>query len=242
MLIKTQGIILHNVRLGDKKVISKIYTQHYGLQSYAVSFSTSAKSKIRPAHLQPLNQVELEVIAKEKNEINRVTEMRLLHPYADLHANFFKSCIAAFINEMLYKSLRESEENESLYDFISWSLRELDGKKNDFSSYHLYFLVELTQHLGFFPRNNFSNKNFLFNILDGRFEPHAPPHPNYFDREDSEAFARLLEHYGDYQHAGIITQAERARQLNLLINYFRLHLPGFPELKSLPVLQSTLQS
>ena len=104
MLLKTQGIILSNVKYGDKKVISKIYTLHYGLQTYAISYGTSQKSKIKPAHLQPLNQIDLEIFFKEKNEVNRITEIQIRHPYTELNRNIYKNCIAVFLNEILLKS------------------------------------------------------------------------------------------------------------------------------------------
>jgi DNA repair protein RecO (recombination protein O) len=242
MLEKTRGIILQNVKYGDKKIISKIYTLHRGLQSYAVNFSSSSKSKIRPAHLQPLNQVELEIFMKEKNEVHRITEIRISYPYSDLSTNIYKNCIAVFLNEMLCKTLKEAGGNESLFEFISWSLKELDKKESGFSSWHLYFLVELTQHLGFFPQNNFSATQCFFNIPDGRFDASPPPHSNYFDREDSASFSRLIAMYTQYDQSTTISYQERTRQLNLLIHYYRQHVPGFTDVKSLSVLQSTLQA
>ena len=38
-------------------------------------------------------------------------------------------------------------------------------------------------------------------------------------------------------HLFRLTRAERARILEILLLYYRLHLPAFPELRSLQVLQ-----
>ncbi|MBC7862195.1 MAG: DNA repair protein RecO [Bacteroidia bacterium] len=240
MLLKTQGIILNNVKYGDKKVISKIYTLHYGLQTYAINFGTTQKSKIKPAHLQPLNQVDLEIFFKEKNEVNRVTEIRILYPYTELNRNINKNCIAVFLNEVLLKSLRESGSNEILFDFVTFSFQQLDKKEKDYNSFHLFFLIELSQHLGFFAQNNFSDSHTYFNLMDGRFEEKPPPHANYLDINDSAVFSRMLANYNEYEHSGLINSAERTKQLNLLLQYYRFHIPGFNELKTLSVLQSTL--
>ena len=92
---------MHNVRYGDKKIISKIYTLNWGLQSYLINFGSSSKSKIKLAHVLPLNQVDLEVSNREKNEVNRITEIRVNYLYTDLTQNIYKNCIASFINEII---------------------------------------------------------------------------------------------------------------------------------------------
>jgi DNA repair protein RecO (recombination protein O) len=145
-----------------------------------------------------------------------------------------------FLNEVLLKSLRESGANEQLFDFVTFSFQQLDKKEKDFSSFHLFFLVELSQHLGFFAQNNFSATHSFFNLTDGRFEALPPPHANYLDKNDSAAFSRLLSNYNEYEYTSAIHSHERAKQLSLLLQYYRFHVPGFNELKTLPVLQSTL--
>ena len=65
MLLKTKGIILHTIKYADKKVICKIYTRDFGVQAYIVNVGNSARSKIKPAILLPLTQLELEVFSKQ---------------------------------------------------------------------------------------------------------------------------------------------------------------------------------
>jgi DNA repair protein RecO (recombination protein O) len=241
MQIKSLGIILNNVKLGDKKVISKIYTQHSGLQSFAIHFGTSSKSRIKPAHIQPLNLVELEIVSKEKNEVNRVNEIRIGKPYIEIHNNILKSCIAGFINELLIKTLKESEANEDLFRFIYSKFLELDENKGNLGGWPLHFMMGLTQYLGIMPNNNFSNDNVFFNMMDGRFEVVPPLHMNYLDRNDSSMFHKLINEYENFLLLPPKNE-ERSIMLNLLIQYYRFHIPGFSDFKSLPVLQATLYS
>ena len=239
MQIKTLGIILQNVKLGDKKVISKIYTLHSGLQSFVIHFGTSSKSKIRPAHLQPLNLVELEIISKEKNEVNGVSEIRIAKPYMEIHTQVIKSCVAGFINELLVKTLKESEANEEMFRFVFEKLCLLDETRDNLSGWPLYFMLNMTSYLGFMPNNNYSENNFFFNLMDGRFEKVPPVHMNYFDRNDSLFFYQLIKNYDNFLHSPPSAN-ERAVMLQLLIQYYSFHVPGFSEFKSLPVLQATL--
>lgn len=241
MLFKTLGIILSNVKFGDKKVISKIYTLDFGLQSYVINFGSSSKSKIKAAHLQALNQVELEIFAKEKNDINRVNEIRVNFPYREINFHPLKSCVAVFLNELIIKTFKESQSNPELFYFVSQSFQFLDEEKVNFSSFHLYFMVTLTVHLGFFPINNFDEDHTYFNLIDGRFERNMPQHPNFFEKNDSKEFSILISCFEKYKNSSAnISATQRNTQLKLIIHYYLFHSPGFTEFKSLPVLQATL--
>lgn len=239
MQLKTSGIILKNTRIGDKKIISKIYTSSQGLQTFAIPFGTTSKSKIKPAHLQALNLVELDVMTKENQEIGRVSEIRVFHPYREINFNVMKNCISSFINEALLKSLRETEANPEMFEFVRDSLIELDEHPKNFGAWHLYFLMKLSRLIGFFPHNNYSAHHSFFNLLDGRFESAPPHHPNYYDREDSRYFHQLIADNEIYRNTPPNYDV-RNRQLNLLIQYYRCHIPGFTDFKTLPVLQATL--
>src|SRR4028118_475237 len=107
MRVTTQGIILHNVKYADNKLISKIYTKDFGLISFNIHFSSNSKSKIKPALIQPLSQLEIEFSLKENKEIHQLTEARPTYIYNDLSTHFIKLCIAQFINEVLHKCLKE---------------------------------------------------------------------------------------------------------------------------------------
>ncbi len=236
---KTSGIILKNIRIGDKKIISKIYTENSGLQQYAIQFGTSPKSKIRLAHIQPLNLVELDVFEKENREIGRVHEIRISYPYRELNFNVFKNCISVFLNEVLVKTLKESEANPELFSFIRNSFIELDAHPGGYGGWHLYFLIELTRHLGFFPQENFLKGSF-FNLLDGRFETHPPPHVHYLEKNEVVVFQQLISEALSYRYSPPSFEI-RSLQLNLLLRYFNFHIPDCTDFKSLPVLQATLR-
>jgi DNA repair protein RecO (recombination protein O) len=240
MQFKTSGIILKNIRIGDKKIISKIYTESAGLQQYSIQFGSSSKSKIRPAHIQPLNLVELDVIAKENRDIGRVQEIRIAYPYRELNFNVLKNCISVFLNEVLIKSIKESESNPELFLFIRNALIELDAHPGGFGGWHLYFLIELARRLGFYPQENFSQDTSFFNLLDGRFEFKPPPHVHYFDKNESMMFQELMRDAANYRHAPPPFET-RSRQLELILRYFNFHVPGCTDFKSLPVLQATLR-
>jgi DNA repair protein RecO (recombination protein O) len=240
MLLKTRGIVLHNVKYADKKIISRIYTREQGIRSYMVNVSSSAKSKLKPALLLPLNQLEMEVFAKENKDLGRISEVRCTYQYTGLGTDMYKNAVASFINEVLYRCIHEQESNPFLFDFIEHSLQWLDVTHEPVYNFHLYFMAELSRYLGFYPQNNYNETENIFDLAEGVFIPFSPAHPDFLtgiqSKDFSDLFSVNLHSIAEYQ----INREQRLSLLSNLIHYYRLHVPGLKEFKSLAVLQATL--
>jgi len=239
MLLKTKGVVFHNIKYADKKIISKIYTRDHGMQSYMVNVGSSAKSKIKPALLLPLNQLEMEVFSKENKDLGRISEARCFYQYSGLGTDLQKSSIGAFLNEVLYRSIVEEESNPNLFDFIVHTLQWLDVTHEPVSNFHLYFMAELSKHLGFYPQNNYSAGEHTFDMVEGSFISYTPSHPNFLDKQQAKDFSGLfyltLQNLNDFK----VSKEQRIYLLNNLIRYYKLHVAGLKEIKSLAVLQAT---
>ncbi len=234
-----QGIILQNTKYQDKKNILKIYTLQHGLQSYAIHIGRSKSSKIKPAHILALNQIEFIEHTRKTREVQKISEMHVTHVYQKLFLDLNKNCIAVFLNEVLIKSLKEQHENEALYFFISQKLKELDSSEKNISNFHLHFLIELAKHLGFYPNNNYSQKLCLFDLQDGIFTANVPLHSYYTDSETSFQFNKLIT--ANFNEADVFFTGQiRSELLKTLLLFYRLHVPNFGEVKSIQVLKEVL--
>jgi len=234
-----QGIILQNTRYQDKKNILKIYTLQHGLQSYVVNIGRSKSSKIKPAHILPLNQIEFIEHTRKTREVQRISEMRVTHVYQQLFSDLNKNCIAVFLNEVLIKSLKEQHENAELFFFLSQKLKELDESEKNIANFHLHFLIELTRHAGFYPNNNYTEKLCLFDLQEGVFAENVPLHPYYIDSEISFQFNKLIT--ANFNEVDILYNAQtRSELLQTLLLFYRLHVPNFGEVKSIQVLKEVL--
>ncbi|HEY1038720.1 MAG TPA: hypothetical protein VGF30_04905, partial [Bacteroidia bacterium] len=104
---------------------------------------------------------------------------------------------------------------------------------------HLYFLIELSKHLGFYPQNNFTAEHPYFDLLEGAFVEKIPQHPNYLSQQSGMLLSDLL--MVDLRNIRYynISKAERDDLLNNLLLFYRLHVAGVHEIKSLAVLRDT---
>jgi len=241
MLYKTRGIVLNSVKYSETSLIIKIYTEEFGLQSYMVRGVRSKSAKIKPALLQNLSLVDLEVYHKEKKSIQTIKELRPGYTFSSIPFNMKKSAVAVFINEILYKAIREEEQNTELFRFIYESVKLLDMEPGLNPNFHLLFMVHLTKFLGFFPKNNFSDQTNTFDLQEGVFKKQDLPGELLLIMPGTGYLNNLINGTFDKLSTLQIPSKIRTLLLDNLIKYYTLHLPGFGNVKSHIVMKEVLK-
>ena len=234
MLVKTEGIVLQNIKYADKKNISKIYTKHYGLITANVITGNSPFSKVKTTTLLPLHQVEISLTLKQNRDVQQLTEARNTVVYSNLNRDYNKLAIAQFLNEVLCKCIKEQIANEELYEFITSAYKHLDKSETSCNDFHIYFLFELSKHLGFEPHNTYSNNNIYFDTREGKFTSIELGFPLGFNKMQSNLFVNIFD-------ADLInkkfSREQRNELLECLLGYYKIHVEGFNDLKSHEVLK-----
>ena len=77
----------------------------------------------------------------------------------------------------------------------------------------------------------------LFDMLDGVFVTRAPAHPHFLLPDEASAFARLMRMNTHNMSLFRFSRDERRAVLQHIIDYYRLHQPDLPEIRSLEVMQ-----
>lgn len=242
MLHRTDGIILHTVNYSESSIIAKIYTREFGLQSYMISGARGKKSKHRSALLQPLSLVDLVVSNSSKGGLHRITEINLLHPYVEIPYQVIKSSLLIFLNEILYKSLKEEHGDPELFDFLKNALLVLDLRQESCAAFHIYFMLQLSPYLGFAPQGQPDEQHPFFNLVEGRFTAVIPSHSHYLSENNCRLFYDLITAGFENFHLIPLTRSQRKELLQAVILYYQLHVPAFGELRSLSVLEEVVSS
>jgi DNA repair protein RecO (recombination protein O) len=239
MLHKSRGIVLHSTEYGETRLVVKIYTELFGLQSYLINSVRKKHARVHFNIFQPLTPVDLVVYHKERPGLQRISDIRPNPPLASIPFDVYKSSIIFFLDEVLYKTIREEEANPNLFSFIFDSIEWLDNSPAAGSEFHLIFLFNLSRHLGFSPTNNFSADKTIFNLKEGQFQSDHPGHPHFVSMPLSGYIAELLK--ADYSTSVKMTTADRRSLISFLLEYFTLHIEGFGEIKSHKVLEQVLE-
>ena len=241
MIEKTRGVFLHAVKYSETSLITSIYTEAYGRQSFIINGVRSKNSTVKAAIFQPLYLLDLEIYYKSNREIHRIKNAQIAFPYTTIPFDIRKSTQVLFLSEVLYKCLREEEPNIELFDFIYHSLTLLDLTEAGISNFHLWFLFKLTRFLGFSPsRENAEISNF-FDLQSARFVSHEPLHDQFTDKQLTVLFTRLFNIDSSSIENLDYTQHERRWVLEKLLEFYHIHLGNLGEFKSLEVLKEVLK-
>jgi len=230
MLHNTKGIVLHTLKYSETSLIVKIFTENLGLQSYLIRSVRNKKSKMKAGIFQPLSVLEFVAYYKKKSKLQTIKEIINCFQFNGISNDIKKSSIAIFIAEILNKSIREEEQNKSLFEFIFNSVKALDEKEGKISDFHLFFLLDLSKHLGIYPNNNYNSTNVFFNLYDGLFHENQPEHSYFIPKELGKYFHEMIDI--NKRDTIEINPATRKELINKLLDYYSIHLNGFKNIKS----------
>lgn len=240
MLQKTNGIVISNTNFRDNSIISQIYTEQFGRQSYIFHGVRNQKGAIRPSHLMPLSLLEMVVYHKASSQIQQVKELRCEPVLQSIHFDVYKNCIALFVAEVLSAVLHEEENNPNLFRFLTHFIHILDLEQSRVSNYPSYFLLQLSRHLGFYPKGNYQ-KGGVFNLGEGIFMS-----PGYFGEHcltsaESEWWWKIMNSNLDEWSEQTVPNKVRSTLMNHLLRYFELHGLHGHKIKSHLVLREVLR-
>jgi DNA repair protein RecO (recombination protein O) len=234
MVITTPAIVLSALKYGEADLIVCCFTKEAGIKTYLLRrILKSKKGKLRTSYFQPLTLLDLIAVHKDKGTLERINEAKVREPYRSLHTNVAKSGMVMFLAEILKTCIQEEEANPELYDFVANALIWLDTHE-EIANFHILFLLQLTYYLGFFPDPSEIEAKY-FNLLEGCFQE---IHTHAYC-ETGPAVVYLKEFFGiNFDELQNINQGKTTRlaALNLLLLYYKLHLQGFKNPKSLLVL------
>ncbi|MGZ3822748.1 MAG: DNA repair protein RecO, partial [Mucilaginibacter sp.] len=185
MLHKTRGIVFKLTDYGESSVIVQIFTEKFGLQSYIINAVKKPRAKISGNMLQPLHLLDMVVYHKNTGQVQRVAELKNSPVLQSIPYDVIKSCLVIFLNEVLYKAVRQQSADESLFDFVFNAIESLDHQTVGIANFHLLFLTRLTRYLGFYPdllqADYFDMKNGVFSKYKPEgFSYLSPPHTQNF--------------------------------------------------------------
>jgi DNA repair protein RecO (recombination protein O) len=233
MLNKSKVIVLSKLKYRDNDLIVKCFTLHRGVVSYLLKgVLNTKKGSSKVAYYQLLSQLQIEENYRQNQSLQYIKDVRLDYNYSSLHTNLYKSSIVMFLSEVLSSVLREEEENQQLYNYLETTFRWLDTK-DEFSNFHLLFLLNLTKHLGFYPDVSDTNQMY-FNLNNGLFESKKEDVYS-ISGENLTILKQLLGTNFDALDHVKLNSKQRQSFLAMLLLYFELHLGSFRKPKSLQI-------
>ncbi|WP_262248134.1 DNA repair protein RecO [Parapedobacter soli] len=239
MLHKTRGIVLKSTNYSESSVVVQVFTEKFGLQSYMVNGARKPKAKIGTTLLQPLHLLEMVVYHRVNASLQRILEARQKPVFQSIPYDISKSAVALFLNEVLYKCLRQQSADEPLFDFIFNAVSWLDSTAKMSPNFHLLFLLKLSRYLGFRPALPKPGQTY-FDLKDGIFCSHLPGHPLVLSQPYTSQFADLLAVSFDRLDTLQLPVENRRFLLGNILEFYQFHVDNMGEIKSHEVLEAVL--
>lgn len=240
MLHKTRGIVLKTTDYGESSVIVQVFTEKLGLQSYIINGVKKPKAKISRNMLQPLHLLDMVVYHKAAGNVQRIAELKTSPVLLSIPYDVIKSSMAMFLNEVLYKSIRQQTADENLFDFAFSAIEWLDHQTEGLANFHLLFLIQLTRYLGFYPDRYQANDADYFDLKNGVFVKYKPDSFSYLSPPHTQNFSRLLQCNFESLPALKLTNDERRYLIAKLLEYYALHIESFGNIHSHEILEEVL--
>jgi DNA repair protein RecO (recombination protein O) len=230
------------MRYGESSLIVFMLTDVLGRQNYLLQGVRTARGRGNKAALyQPMFVVDIEGLESPRMQMHRIREAASAMPLTSIPFDVRKSTIALFMAEVLYRLIREVEPHSPLFDFVVGSVAALDaledgGEGSGVANFHLWFLVRLSAHLGFYPGND-PVAGGWFDIREGLFTPLMPEHRLAMDPDNALTLSILMNVEPDGLSALRLTRTARAAFLTSMLTYFGYHLDAIHNVRSIEILR-----
>ncbi|MDE3234600.1 MAG: DNA repair protein RecO [Bacteroidota bacterium] len=240
----TKGIVLRTVKYGDTSVITTVYTELFGVQSYIVKGvrQSSKKSQGKAGYFQPAAILDLQVYHNELKNLQFIKEFQWAVLYKNVLTDVIRNAVALYIVELLQHSIKQPEANPELFYITEEALLQIDDcSAATLANMPLYYSLQLAAELGFRMQGQYSAQTPFFDLQEGCFVPQAPQHPQYLQDEQA-AFTSQIVNAGNITALGhlLLNRNTRRALLHSFKNYFALHIADFGDLRSLTILQEVL--
>ncbi len=232
MLVNRTGIICKTVKYGETSLILNIFSPDVGMRSY-ICGSVRKKHSNKAAMLRVMNLVDIVCYDKPatKPSLSRIKEVKYSKIYSQIPFDVVRGTVGMFLIEVSRKAIVQTDEADQIYNFISARFNELDSKEVVLRDFHIRYLIDLARVIGFELQNNWSGVNPRFSLPGGQFIADGQQHRDTLGIDISELLSQYLS-----GHQPPSSKEQRRQLITRLVDYYRFHVDGFTEVKSLEVL------
>ncbi len=233
----TRALVLRTIHYSDSRMVVSLFTESHGMVACMVRVSRGRKGGGRSALWQVLNLVDVALDYRPAREVQTVGEASISCPWQTLPYHPVKAAISMFLGEFLFHAIRGEGENGALFAFLENSLRWFDEADEGIADFHLQLMLRLTRFLGILPGVDGYDRSKVYDLKSACYASLMPGHGQYLMPEEARLIPMLLRmDYGRMRKLRMTT-AGRRRMLEVLIQYYGLHVPAFGEMHSLEILR-----
>lgn len=230
-------IVLNTRPYRETGLLVNAYTDILGRASFVLKGIRTARNRAAASVFHPLSILDTRTYLQTKRDLYQLKEYHKVYLLENICTNVLKSSVGLFMSELLYKTVREEEENPALFRYITRAILQLDSAGDELPDLHLYFAVHLCRYLGYAPNlESYSQNRTYFDIGGAFFREFPDPSGGTFNKEDSLLLYRILTCPPSEARPLSCCGSRRHHFLNSMLLYYGYHMGKIPEIRSLDVL------
>jgi DNA repair protein RecO (recombination protein O) len=236
MLTKSAAIVLHSFKYGETKVVVDVFTRLHGRLAFMVGLPKTPRGRLKKQYFQPLSVLNIEYDYRQQLNFQKMHDAAILTPLPNLLCEPGKLSISLFLAEFLYHALKGEQQNEALFDYVLSGMEWLNSREHSYANFHLVFLMHLTRFLGFYPNLEDVSTVQYFDLRSATFCTQPPTHRDFLMPQEAKVLHLMMRMDFSNLHLFRMNRSQRNRCIEVALLFYRLHLPDFPDLRSLGVL------
>lgn len=150
-MIKTEGIVLSEIRFKDTSKILNIYTKDLGKIPVMAKGAYKANSKLMGS-TQVFSYNEY--ILKKGQTFYYLNQGNIIEPFYSMRENIERFVYGSYVLELIEKSSPDEEENLTLFLLLEKSLKVLSELNDGFLKFIVAFQLKFVSFIGYKPHLN----------------------------------------------------------------------------------------
>jgi len=225
------AIFLHRIHYSESSLIATFYTLHHGIQKFIFQ-----GGKKKGSSLFPLSISEITYYRRPDSELGKLTEAQAIGGLNSILTDPIRSTITFFIADILKNCLKTDQSDPQLFHYLEEKIHLLNScDANELSLYPTAFLTGFALQMGIEPQIPQKVCTY-FHLEEGEFS-------------DAERRGELVATGPGIQLIQYLLMEERfdepgrnARQdaFEVMLSYYKLHIPGFNVDQSLEIVREIL--
>lgn len=229
---ETRIIVLHLTKYGDRSQVVQALDAERG----RTGFFLRGAGKGRGAQGQYHSLSILDVTATGgKGDLEYLKEAERPYPLTAIRTDPYKSAVALFIGELLYRGVQDGAMDPDLFNYLENEIVALNAQEGSVANFHLCFLVDFCRALGFQPKDNYAPETPLFQPVTAEFAAEDSLAETW-SAEDSKLLHEILSKRREEAMALPLNRDRRGTFAQKMVEYLSYHLSLNLNIRSLKVL------
>ncbi len=236
-----QLIVLHTIKHKESGIMVQGYSNRAGRETFFLRGGGKNRRLSNLSQLHPLSVLDITLSSFKLSDIPIIKEFSPAMRVNTIRGEVLKSAIALFISELVYKTIKEQEQNFELFNFLISSIKVLEEIKCGAANFHPYFMIGFCRQIGYSPETTIQGDGMLFDIPSAKYISAREPGEFCFGPDESSLLNKLsatpLQEIASIKTTG----AQRYMFIKEMIRYISFHTGFDVKVESLEVLHEVFE-